>query len=295
MAPRRSHAQKNQLAAIRTLYSQEGGPGPLTLSQNIFEGESLEIQEAVSAKNAAELVLEKTQTQLEIEISHSKDLYRALHVERQKVSRVKVAKIHAETAVAEAQSNLEQLKNQLKQLTFKNEELEMSMSNLLEQWASEKQIAKETLHECRKRIQALQEKCQCAPEILEKAVQRTQVEGQKFSLMEKGVYTNEARDLCQVLVYTGCSQELVGDVIEEVLATANIHVVGPTMSGRTVACSILEGEIMTDIQMGHEISKSDGLTVSGDRTTHKNVGYESKHINMLVSTSNSSDGSKHQS
>ena len=203
--------------------------------------------------------------------------------------------MHAEAAAAEAQSNLEQLKNQLKQLTFKNEELEMSMSNLLEQWASEKQIAKETLHECRKRIQALQEKCQCAPEILEKAVQRTQVEGQKFSLMEKGVYTNEARDLCQVLVYTGCSQELVGDVIEEVLATANIHVVGPTMSGRTVACSILEGEIMTDIQMGHEISKSDGLTVSGNRTTHKNVGYESKHINMLVSTSDSSDGLKHQS
>ena len=104
--------------------------------------------------------------------------------------------MHAEAAAAEAQSNLEQLKNQLEQLTFKNEELEMSMSNLLEQWASEKQIAKETLHECRKRIQALQEKCQCAPEILEKAVQRTQVEGQKFSLMEKGVYTNEARDLC---------------------------------------------------------------------------------------------------
>lgn len=155
----------------------------------------MEIQEAVLAKNAAELALEKTQTQLEVEISHSKDLYRALRVERQKVGRVKVAKMHAEAAAAETQSNLEQLEDQLEQLTFKNEELEMSMSNLLEQWASEKQIAKETLHECRKRIRALQEKCQHAPEILEKAVQRAQIEGQKFSLMEKGVYTNEARDL----------------------------------------------------------------------------------------------------
>ena len=98
-----------------------------------------------------------------------------------------------------------------------------------------------------------------------------------------------------MLVYTGCSQKLVGDVIEEVLAAANIHVVGPMMSERTVAHSILEGGIMADIQMGHEISKSDGLTVSGDGTTHKNVGYESRHINMLVSTSDSSDGSKHQS
>src|ERR1700722_1349184 len=92
MAPRRSHAQKNQLAAIRTLRSQEGGPGPLTLSQNSFKGESLEIQKAVLAKNAAELALEKTQTQLEIEISHSKDLYRALCVERQKVAESKLPK-----------------------------------------------------------------------------------------------------------------------------------------------------------------------------------------------------------
>jgi len=53
-----------------------------------------------------------------------------------------------------------------------------------------------------------------------------------------------------VLVYAGCSQELVEDVIEEVLAVANIHVVGPTMSGRTVAHSILKGGIMADIQIG---------------------------------------------
>jgi hypothetical protein len=60
------------------------------------------------------------------------------------------------------------------------------------------------------------------------------------------------------------------------------------MSQRTVARSVGEGGVMADIQMGHEIAKSNALTVSGDGTTHKNV----RHINMLVSTS---DGPKHQS
>lgn len=295
MAPKRSQAQKNHLANIRALRVQEGGSGSSVLSQNGSEGESLEIQKAVLAKNAAELALENAQTQLEIEISHSKDLYRALRVEKQKVSRVKAAKTKAEMAAAEAQSSFEQLEDQFEQLTFKNEELEMSMSKLLEKWADEKQIAKETLYECRKKIRALRERCRRAPEILEKAVQKAQIESQRFSLMEKGVYTNEARDLCRILVHAGCSQELVGDVIEEILVAANIHVIGPTMSGRTVARSILEGGIMADIQMGHEISKSEGLTVSGDGTTHKNIGYESRHINMLVSTSDSLNGPKHQS
>ena len=56
--------------------------------------------------------------------------------------------------------------------------------------------------------------------ILKKAVERAQAEGKKFALTEKGVYTEEARELCRVLVQAGCSQALVGDVVEEVLAAA---------------------------------------------------------------------------
>jgi hypothetical protein len=102
-----------------------------------------------------------------------------------------------------------------------------------------------------------------------------------------GVYSEEARELCRVLVQAGCSQKLIGSVIEEVLASAGVNIVGPTMSERTVARAVLEGGIMADIQLGHEISQADGLTVSGDGTTHKNVNYESKHINMLVPLYNS--------
>ena len=123
----------------------------------------------------------------------------------------------------------------MSKLTLKNEQLEMTISELLEGWAREKQIANEMLQECRRKIQALQERCQHSPEILKKAVEKAQVERQKFSLIEKGVYTEEARELCRVLVHAGCSQELVGSVIDEVLAAAGISVVGSKMSQRTVA------------------------------------------------------------
>ena len=90
--------------------------------------------------------------------------------------------------------------------------------------------------------------------------------------------------MCQILVQAGCSQELVGRVIEEVLTAAGILVVGPKMSKRTVAPSILEGGVMPNLQLGHKISKTDSLTISSDGTTHKNVNYESRHLNMTQNT-----------
>ena len=55
---------------------------------------------------------------------------------------------------------------------------------------------------------------------------------------------------------------------------------------------------MADIQMGHEIAKPQSLTVSGDGTTHKNVGYEARHVNILVPIYESDEGAnamEHQS
>ena len=52
-------------------------------------------------------------------------------------------------------------------------------------------MASDALQECRRKVHALQLKCQQAPEIMKQAVQKAQQEGNKFSLMEKGVYTEE--------------------------------------------------------------------------------------------------------
>jgi len=181
---------------------------------------------------------------------------------------------------------LEELEDKFEQLTLRNEQLEMTMSKLLEKWAQEKQLASDAMQECRRKVHALQAKCQLAPEILKKAVKKAQQEGNKFALMEKGVYTEEAHQLCRVLVQAGCSQAVVGDVIEEVLSAAGISVHGPKMSERTVAHAVLEGGVMADIQMGYEIAQAEGLTVSSDGTTHKNINFEARHVHMPVATEN---------
>lgn len=269
-------AQKEQLLAVRALHQQEGGPGPSNDATD-----TLGIERARSAQLAAETALDHICLQLEAEHDHSKDLYQALRVQRRKNLRNQSARKLAETSAAEAQSALADLEDQFQHLSLRNEFLELTISEVLEKWALDAQMTEEALDECRKKIKALYEKCHYASEVLRKATEK-QAERPKFSLVEKGVYTDEARELCRVLVSAGCSQDLVGKVVGDVLAAAGISVTGPAMSGRTVARAILEGGIMADMQLGHEISNTTALTISGDGTTHKNVGYEAKHINMLV-------------
>ena len=43
---------------------------------------------------------------------------------------------------------------------------------------------------------------------------------------------------------------------------------------------------MADIQMGYEIAQAEGLTVSSDGTTHKNINFEARHVHMPVATEN---------
>jgi hypothetical protein len=290
--PPRSKAQKDHLAAMRALRAQEGGSG---LSVSTCETCDFELQTAREAQDSAETALELVEEQLHAEQDRSKSLSYALCLERQKVTRTKAAKAISHANVAEAQSSFKELESQFQQLTLKNEQLEQTMIMLLESFAGERKIAMETLENCKQKLKALQEKSRRIQQKSSKTADQLHEESQKFSLMAKGVYTDEARQLCRLLTSAGCSQDLVGGVVEDILATAGITVVGPTMSGRTVAWSILEGGIMADIQLGHEISKTSGLTVSGDGTTHKNVGYESRHINMLVPTYESTGSVKHKS
>jgi hypothetical protein len=93
------------------------------------------------------------------------------------------------------------------------------------------------------------------------------------------------------------SQDLVGDIIDEIVAVAGISITGPTMACRTVRQAILEGRVMANIQMGHEIVHTGSLTVSSNGTTHKNVDYEARHIYILVPIYESEEAHvvKHQS
>src|SRR3954454_14719976 len=189
MAPRRSKTQKEGLINARAHRHQDGGSDSLDLTQDDQPVVNPELQRAQTKAENALVIIE---AQLQAELAHSKELYRSLRVERQKVTRTKAAKANAEADAAAAKEALGELEEQMEQLTLRNEQLKLSISQLLENWATEAKIAKEQLQECYSKIKVLQEKCRQAPEILTKAVERAKVEGQKFSLIEKGVYTDEA-------------------------------------------------------------------------------------------------------
>jgi hypothetical protein len=104
------------------------------------------------------------------------------------------------------------------------------------------EVQYEWQQEARKKIQALQMRCNRASEIMAKKSETIKNEAQTLSLMKKGIYTEETRELCRILVAAGCSRDHVGDVIEAVFTTVGITLDGHKVSGRTVAEAFLKEE-----------------------------------------------------
>ena len=102
-------------------------------------------------------------------------------------------------------------------------------------------------------------------------------------LMHKGVYAESTRKLVQFLVRAGCTRDKVGSVVHEVLSTANIQAVGK-ISRRSVSQIIMEGFFGTQMQLGHEMKNAKSLTLSRDATTHRDISYDSHHVNLQVET-----------
>jgi hypothetical protein len=145
--PPRSKAQKAQLLAVRTQHLQAGESSSSPLVSTEVE-DHLEIQSAIAARNAAEEKLAQVEDQLQAKSDDSKNLYKALCAEKQRLVRAQAAKANAEANAAETQSSFEQLESQFEQLTLKNEQLEQTMIELLENFAGERKIAAETLQDC---------------------------------------------------------------------------------------------------------------------------------------------------
>ena len=157
------------------------------------------------------------------------------------------------------------------QLKEENSDLEKQLQKLLNQY----NLSKDRLEEFRRKIKNVRMKCARAPEILEREVEEAKHEAQTITLMDGGIYSEEVRDLCCILAGAGCAHYKIGPLIVEIFSSVGLNVKGKTVSGSTVARAILEGGIMADMQIGHELSNTENLTVSGDGTTHKHVNYES--------------------
>ena len=234
---KRSSTQWAQLAEARAKRNQEGGPGPSGSVLNTTLAIQMEqLRAAQSAFIYAHKTLQETRMELEQEKAHSASLYSALCIVRRKQQRTVAAK---EVFLKRAMKNM----TLVDQLQEDNKALDNKVSELLET----SDFFKEQQLEAKKKIKALQLHCKRISQFIGKEVQNEKFGQQTVSLMEKGVYTEEARELCRIMVGAGCSQEKVGEVIEAVFAAVGIAFEGPKVSSRTVAQAVLEGGVMSDL------------------------------------------------
>ncbi|KAG1893757.1 uncharacterized protein F5891DRAFT_895011, partial [Suillus fuscotomentosus] len=96
-------------------------------------------------------------------------------------------------------------------------------------------------------------------------------------------YTSEARGLVRFLVHAGCSQESIGRVVSRIAKLAGIST-NHAMSCCSVARALIEGGVVSRVRLGFEIKNAEGLTISNGGTTHKNVNYESRFVELKASS-----------
>lgn len=82
-----------------------------------------------------------------------------------------------------------------------------------------------------------------------------------FSLLDKGVYTQETRNLVRLLVQCGCQKDYINQVIHGVLKCAGITATGH-ISRRSVSRILVEGYIAAKIQLGYEMQESEGMHIN---------------------------------
>ncbi|PBK79975.1 hypothetical protein ARMGADRAFT_977390, partial [Armillaria gallica] len=77
----------------------------------------------------------------------------------------------------------------------------------------------------------------------------------------------------------------VDSVIHTVANGININV-KDHISTKAARLIMLEGGVMAELQLVHEVQQAEGITISGDGTTVKHINREAKHITLKVPTYN---------
>jgi hypothetical protein len=267
-----------------------------------------------------ETKLFKASEALKVEQSQSAELYRCFRVERRARQRGAARKDFLESKIEILQATNAQHLAEQKQLIHGTmsygetlAQLEKKYSNLQDQLfctmdRSQIELAKakrkltlvqKNLKQSRSQAAYFRKRCESATTLRRKAViqakekarQQAIREKSTHSLLHKGIYTQETRNLIHLLVKSGCSKEYVSTVITAILKSAGITTKG-SISRRTVSRILMEGYVASQIQLGFEMADAEALTGSGDGTSHRNVQYYSRHINLKASDYESSGRAK---
>jgi hypothetical protein len=180
----------------------------------------------------------------------------------------------------------------LSNIVTANEHLQNELSTAISQFTSELDLVRQKLKFTRSELSGSKTeiyslKCkairasQSRAKIIQKTRDKVTKERTTFYLLQKGVFSQETRNLVRVLVQANVSYKNIMHVIESVLATAGITAVG-RISPRSVSRIVKEGYIAACIQLGYEMQVTEALTLSSDGTAHKNLNYDSRHAHYKV-------------
>jgi len=234
---------------------------------------------------------------------HQQDTYQELHNERRVHQRVTKCKAVLDKEIAKLKaSQVEEIKDlekksaisseRLSNIVTANEHLQNELSTAISQFTSELDLVRQKLKFTRSELSGSKTeiyslKCkairasQSRAKIIQKTRDKVTKERTTFYLLQKGVFSQETRNLVRVLVQANVSYKNIMHVIESVLATAGITAVG-RISPRSVSRIVKEGYIAACIQLGYEMQVTEALTLSSDGTAHKNLNYDSRHAHYKV-------------
>ncbi len=234
---------------------------------------------------------------------HQQDTYQELRNERRVHQRVTKCKAVLDKEIAKLKaSQVEEIKDlekksaisseRLSNIVTANEHLQNELSTAISQFTSELDLVRQKLKFTRSELSGSKTeiyslKCkairasQSRAKIIQKTRDKVTKERTTFYLLQKGVFSQETRNLVRVLVQANVSYKNIMHVIESVLATAGITAVG-CISPRSVSRIVKEGYIAACIQLGYEMQVTEALTLSSDGTAHKNLNYDSRHAHYKV-------------
>lgn len=251
--------------------------------------------------------LQSKNTQIKAQLEHWRAKYDGRHhelrMERQRSKRQssKIGKLEDQmsilknAAVELQKQKIVDMKNAEKSVDFlkaSNQALEIELSKSLKAWSTKLEKAtkkldksKDIQRQLRSNLTSVQKRLKRSVEGRQKAIHSIQEKINKerstHQLMEKGIITNDARDLVKTLVRAGCSRGYVYEVIVAVLKTAGIKVIG-NISKTSITRILREGYFAAKIQTGHELNQAKAYTIGKDGTGHRGINYESKHIHLEV-------------
>ena len=291
------HAALGSEAAAEDLWDklQEA----LTRNKELEQQLSLKSLECESLRSELETFRQKC-TRLTDEVFHWRSkqeaTYHSLHMERQTAKRgsAKIARLeqqkeilvnaekNASACFSERSKNSEQALLLLKKA---NSGLRMELSDSMARWTSQLDKTRSKLETANSKLSALQKeashlrKCvACASGVKDRAVaaakMKVKQETSTHHLMNKGVFTEETRNVVWLLVKAGCSRKYVNEVISSVLQSAGINPVG-SISRTTVARVVHEGYFAAQIQLGYEMANAKSMTFSADGTGHRGINFNS--------------------